>query len=238
MDTFLEIIQAVQDDNTIGDESSLFPLTTVKLAVNRAYRNKVVPLFKWPQTEDAKLTDSIANHEYYDYPDNWRPNSIWKLVVDGVDYSDPLAFRDYQYEKDNDYPSGKQKIWSNKGLRYFIAPILTTNGNASYPDGNIEIHGQKVPATLVDNGDTTIFSYNMPECNEAIALEAKAILKAKGEELDPSQFASAEAKQLLITAWGKLRQEAAKYEKTLPMFNVPDLFGSNRATRIGNFRRD
>jgi len=231
MDTFVEIIEAVQDDNTIGDESSLFPLATVKRAINRAYINKVSPLFRWPQTEDAKVTDSIANLEYYDYPDWWRPNSIWKLVVNGVDYEEPLAFKDYEYEKEHDFPSRKEKIWSNKALRYFITPTPTADG-----DDNIEIHGQRIPAKLVDDGDCTIFSYNMPELNEAIALEAKAILKAKGEELDPSQFASAEAKQICITAWGKLRQEVAKYEKTLPQFNVPNFFGRNpRGERIGNF---
>ncbi len=233
MDTFLEMIEAVQSDLTIGDESSLMPLATVKLAINRAYVNKVSALFKWPQTEDAKLTSTEANLEYYEYPDQWRPNSIWKLVVDGTDYEDPLAFRDYQYEKDNNYPSGLTKIWANKALKYFIAPVPTTNGT-----NNIEVHGQSIPDKLVSDSDTTIFSYNMPECNEAIVLEATAILKRKGEEKDFGQFVSTEAKQMLVAAWGKLRQEQAKYEKTLPMFNVKDMFGSQSAVssrRIGNF---
>lgn len=233
METFLQIIAAVQDDMTIGDESPFMGLPLVKRAINRAYINKVSNIFKWPQTEDALVTDSQANLEYYDYPDYWRPNSIWKLVVDGVDYEDPIAFRDYQYEKDNNNPSGKLKIWSNKGLRYFIDPTPTTDG-----DGNIEVHGQKIPAELSADGDFTIFSKNMPELNEAIVLEAKAILKAKGEQEDSSQFASSEAKQICITAWGKLREEQAKYEKTLPHFNVPDFFGRRRLTdpnRIGNF---
>lgn len=235
MDTFSDIIQAVQSDNTIGDESSFLDLNTVKLAVNRAYIHKVSALFRWPQTEDAKLTSSEAGLEYYDYPDNWRPNSIWKLVYNGEDFEDPLVFRDYEYEKEHDYPSGKRKIWSNKALRYFIAPTPAVDG-----DKNIEVHGMRIPKKLVDDGDLTIFSLNMPELNEAIALEAKAILKAKGEELEPSQFASAEAKQICITSWGKLRQEMSKYEKTLPQFNVPDFFGRPRGgirsdRRIGNF---
>jgi len=233
METFLEIIQAVQSDLTIGDESSFMDLTTVKLAVNRAYRNKVSAIFRWPQTEDAQETSSIANTEYYDYPDYWRPNSIWKLVVDGIDYEDPLAFRDYKYERDYDYPSGIQKIWANKGLRYFISPTPTTNG-----DFNIEIHGMKIPVKLTADGDLTIFSLNMPELNEAIALEARAILKAKGEEEQSSQFASTEAKQICVTAWSKLRQEQAKYEKRLPQFNVSDMFGKGgSANIIGNFDR-
>lgn len=233
MDTFLELIQAVQSDLTLGDESSFIPLATVKLAINRAYINKVSAIFKWPQTEDAKLTSSESGLEYYDYPDKWRPNSIWKLVVDGTDYEDPLAFRDYEYEKNNDYPSGKTKIWTNKALKYFIAPVPTTNG-----DNNIEVHGQMIPDKLVSDNDLTLFSYNMPECNEAIVMEAVAILKAKGEDMKGSDFISKQAKQILVVAWGKLRQEQAKYEKTLPMFNVGDMFGNQSAVssrRIGNF---
>lgn len=231
MDTFLEIIQAVQSDNTVGDESSFLDLATVKLAINRAYINKVTALFKWPQTEDAKTTDSIANGEYYDYPQRWRPNSIWKLVYNGEDWEDPLAFRDYEYEKEHDYPAGKQKVWSNKALRFFMSPAPTANGT-----DNIEIHGHFVPEKLVADGDLTIFSYNMPEINEAIALEAKAILKAKGEETDPMQFASAEAKAICARSFKQLTQDMSKYEKTLPQFNVPDFFGRPRTRdRIGNF---
>lgn len=238
METFEDIIQEVQSDMTIGDESSFMGLATVKGKINRAYINKVAALFTWPQTEDAKLTHSIANQEYYDYPDYWRPNSIWKLVVDGVDFEDPLVFRDYQFEVDNDYPSGWTKIWANKGLRYFIRPVPTTNGNSTYPDGNIEIHGHKIPAKLVDDGDLTIFSLNMPELNEAIALEAKAMLKSKGEEDQAGQFASVEAKGIAANAWKQLTQEIAKYEKTLPQFNVPNLFGKGgSANIIGNFDR-
>lgn len=233
MDTFLELIQAVQSDLTLGDESSFMPLATVKLAINRAYINKVSAIFKWPQTEDAKLTSTESGLEYYEYPDKWRPNSIWKLVVDGTDYEDPLAFRDYEYEKNNDYPSGKTKIWANKALKYFIAPVPTANG-----DNNIEVHGQMIPDKLVSDNDLTLFSYNMPECNEAIVMEAVAILKAKGEDNGGSDFISKQAKQILVVAWGKIRQEMAKYEKTLPMFNVGDMFGRQSAVssrRIGNF---
>lgn len=231
-ETFLELIQSVQSDLTIGDESSFIPLDTVKRAVNRAYVNKVSAIFKWPQTEDAKETSTKENREYYDYPDRWRPNSIWKLLVDGIDYGKPLIFVDYQDEIENSYPSGYTKIWSNKALRFFIRPIPTSNGSF-----NIEVHGQRIPTRLVSNGDMTIFSLNMPELNEAIVLEAKAILKSKGEEENSSEFASTEAKQICITAWKKLQTEQAKYQRTQPQFIVRDFFGNGggNSANIGNF---
>lgn len=77
----------------------------------------------------------------------------------------------------------------------------------------------------------------MPECNEAIVLEAVAILKAKGEDANSSQFRSAQAKEILAMAWSKIRQNQMKYENTTPMFNIPDYFSQRgrRDTNIGNF---
>ncbi len=230
MNTFLELQQEVQSDLTIGSESSLFPLATVKRAINRAYI-KAGGLFLWPETEDAKKTSSVASQEYYDYPNNWRPDSIWKLVVDNQDYGDPLAFKDYLYEKENDIPSGESYLWSSQWRRYFIYPTPTTDG-----DFNISVWGQKTVDALSSDSDLTIWSYSMPECNEAIILEATAILKSKGEEEKAGEFRSTEAKQILIVAWGKIRQNQAKYMKTLPFFDVTDMFGqANTKQRIGNF---
>ena len=230
MNTFLELQTEVQSDLTIGSESSLFPLATVKRAINRAYI-KAGGLFLWPETEDAKKTSSVASQEYYDYPNNWRPDSIWKLVVDNQDYGDPLAFKDYLYEKENDIPSGESYLWSSQWRRYFIYPTPATDG-----DFNISVWGQKTVDALSSDSDTTIWSYSMPECNEAIILEAAAILKSKGEEEKAGEFRSTEAKQILIVAWGKIRQNQAKYMKTLPFFDVTDMFGqANTKQRIGNF---
>lgn len=230
MDLFSELISTVQSDLTIGDETSLYTPTTVKLALNRAYR-KVGGLFRWPELEDAKKTSTVIDQEYYDYPNNWRPDSVWKLKVDGEDYGDPLTFPDYLYEKEEEFPSGLQKAWANQWRRFFIYPTPTTNGN-----NNICVWGQKVVETLVDNSDVTIFSYSMPEVNEAIVLEAGAILKSKGELEDRGAFRSAEAKQIVIVAWGKIRQEQAKHEKTRPFWDVPDYFGRPKTkTTIGNF---
>jgi hypothetical protein len=234
MDLFSDFIQAVQDDLTIDNDSPLFPLALVKRAINRAY-NKAGGLFRWPETEDAKKTSTQENIEYYDYPEDWRPDSIWKLTVDDVDYGDPIAFKDYLYEKENDIPSGLQKMWANQWRRYFIYPTPTSAG-----DYNISVWGQKVVEEMEDDNDETIFSYSMPECNEAIVLEAVAILKSKGEEEKSSTFRSTEAKNILALAWKRIKEEQAKIEKTTPFLDVPDYFGrgtklKSDVERIGNF---
>ena len=232
MDYFSDLINAVQTDLTIGNESTMYPLAAVKLAIVRAYR-KAGGFYRWPETEDAKKTSSVVNQEYYDYPQNWRPDSAWKLSVDGTDYGDPLVFKDYLYEKENSFPSQLKLAWSSQWRRIFIYPTPTVDGN-----NNIVIWGQKIVDALVNDTDTTIFSFSMPECNDAIAIEATAILKAKGSDMSTEQFKSMEAKQILTVAWNKVRQDQTKYEKTTPMFEIPDFFPQRRIrdrNTIGNF---
>lgn len=229
MDLFSEIQTSVYSDLTANSDSSLFPLTTVKSAINRAYR-KAGGLFKWPSLEDAKESTTQASQEYYDYPQKWRPDSMWKLVVNSEDYSDPLVFKDYLYEKEEDIPSGADLLWSTQWRRFFIYPTPTVAGLV------IAAWGYKTVDTLTADGDVTIFSYSMSECNEALALEAGAILRAKGESDNAAMFRSSEAKQILSVAWQKVRQEQMKYEKTMPFFNAGDMFGgTNSKNLIGKF---
>ena len=228
MVTFANIVEAVQDDLTIGDESTLYAPALIKRAINRAYR-KAAGLFPWPELQDAKKTSTQVDQEYYDYPQNWRSNSIWKLTLLDSDGNDerygedpdgsPLSFDDYLNWKE-DYPDSTDKKWGNQWRRYFIWPIPTTAGT-----NNIHVWGIKVPSSLSEDADTTIFTYSTPEANEAIELEAVAILKSKTDDDKSAQFKSTEAKQILAVAWGKIRAENAKYEKVYPFFDVPNFFG-------------
>ena len=238
MDLFSEIIQAVQDDLTVGDESSLYPLALVKRAVNRSYR-KSSALFNWPDLENAKTTSSVINQEYYDYPREFRADSIWRIEMDDNQYGEepdgsPMDWHDYRvFRADSDNDNSTEKKWATQRRRYFIFPVPTTNGS-----NNISVWGQRIPDALAADADVTIFSYSMPEGNEAIILEAVAILKSKGENEKAGQFRSTEAKQLLIVAWGKIQKEQAKYEKVLPFFDVPNYYGDGKQetkNKIGRF---
>lgn len=221
MDTLANMRTAVQNDLTVGDESTLYSPTTIDLAINRAYR-KAAALFPWGELQDAKTTTAENSNTYYDYPQNWRTRSIWKVVVDGVRYGEepdgsPLSFDDYLNWKE-DYPDDTSKKWANQERRYFLTPT-PTNGVT------ICIWGIKNVTALSDAEPTTVFSYSTPEVNEAIVLEAGAILKSKGEQNDSAEFKSLEAKQILSVSWAKIRAENAKYEKNQPFFYVPNFFG-------------
>jgi hypothetical protein len=240
MDTLSDMITAVQTDLTVDGLSTMYTPAVVTLGINRAYR-KCAAFFRWPQTEDSVTTSTLANQEYYDYPQNWRPSSVWKLKVGGVDFGTPLLFKDYLYEKENSIPSGRQQLWSNQWMRYFMYPTPTTNGN-----NDITVWGIKFVDKLVNPLDTTIFSYNMSECNEAVCLEALAILKNKGDLVQPvmrsyiggTLLLSIEAQNILRNSWGKIQEEQQKYQKTLPMFDVPDMFGKRNTVKdiIGDFK--
>lgn len=224
--------QALQDDLTIGNESSLFTPAIRLRAIMRAYR-KIGGLFRWPDLSDALTTSTELNTEYYKTPDNWRPQSAWKLTINDVDYGDPVAFKDYLFEKENNIPSGKTKLWTTFGKKFFVYPTPTAHGS-----NDITIWGQENVNNMTEDGDTTIFSYSQTEVNEAIVLEAGAILKAKGGDMKEGQFLSAEAKQIVSIAWNEIKRQMAKYEKTIPFFEVPDFFPEGRTvsnTNIGNF---
>ena len=233
METLAELRAAVQSDLNVGDESSLYSTTAIDLAINRAYR-KAGALFPWPSLMDALKTTTQIDQEYYDYPKTWRSNSIWKLEVDGDRYGEepdgsPLSYDDYLNWRE-DEPNSTDKKWANQWRRYFISPVPTV------ADLVICIWGIENVVTLSLDASETIFSYSMPEGNEAVVLEAVAILKSKGEQEKSGEFRSIEAKQILAVAWGKIRTENAKYEKNQPFFNVPDYFsGNGSATKIGDF---
>lgn len=237
MNTLSDFRTEVQSALNVGDNSSLFTPTVIDRVLNRAYI-KCARLFRWPQLEDAKLTTTQANIEYYDLPDGWSPDSMYKLQI-GTDYYgdepdfSPMAFQDYlNWKADDDNEDSTEKKWAVHGNQYFIYPTPTASALV------ISIWGQKnvTEMTVADDDATTIFSENMPECNEAIVLEAIAMLKKKGESDKVGELFSAEAKGILSVAFNKIKQESAKEEKEQPMLEVTDMFGKASVTdTIGRF---
>lgn len=238
MDSFSEMQTALKSDLNVSNNSSLFPTATLKLALNRAYI-KAGRLFRWPQLEDALKTTTQANWYYYDAPRNWSPDSMWRVEVNdevygeepdhsAMDYHD---FLDWRADEDNENSTDLK--WATQWLRFFIYPTPTVAGL------QICVWGQKNVSQLVNDSDTTIFSYNSPEGNEAIVMEAREILKLKGEDdkaKNNELMLSPKALGTLTTMYNKIRQETAKVEKTQPFFHVTDMFGrGNSRNLIGRF---
>jgi hypothetical protein len=64
MDNLGDMRQAIEDDLTIGSESTLFTTDLVNRVINRAYR-KAAALYRWPSLEDAKKTSTQENQELF-----------------------------------------------------------------------------------------------------------------------------------------------------------------------------
>jgi len=181
------------------------------------------------------MTDTEINQDYYDLPDAWSPDSAYRLEIDGDRYGEdpdgsPLTFKDFLIFKE-DNPNSTLKKWAVHGHQFFVTPTPIVKGAS-----NISIWGQKIIDKLTTPASETIFSKNMPECNEAIVLEAVAILKKKGEAEESGQMLSGEAKQILIVAFDKIKKEQAKYEKSQPFLEVSDMFGPGAIKqKTGNF---
>ncbi len=238
MNTLAEIRRQVQIDLTVGAESSLYSPTTIDAKINSAYI-KVGGLFNWPELTDPKQTSTESGYEYYDFPDTWRTDSMWRLEIGGLQWGElpdgsPMDYNDYlQWRADTANANSTEKKWAVNGRKFFVFPVPTTTGSF-----NMDLWGQKNVTTLSLDDDTTIFSNSMPEGNEAIRLETVAILKAKGDEEQKGQFRSIEAMTMLTNAWNRNKANRAVYEKTNALFSVPDLFGNgvqSSRDRIGNF---
>jgi hypothetical protein len=79
---------------------------------------------RWKFLEKAKWTYSTANREYYDYPDDFKANSIYYMEVDGKEYIEK-SWDDYQAFK---AAGSTDKIFANHNEFYFINPIPKVSG--------------------------------------------------------------------------------------------------------------
>lgn len=238
METQAEIRQAVQDDLSAATNSTFYSPTLIDRTIGRVYM-KVTSLWRWPQLQDALYTTTQSGINYYDAPDTWRPQSIWRLEINNERYGEspdgsPISFQDFLSWKEDNATSTKKR-WAMQWRRFFVSPTPTSSSL------ELAVWGQKNAAALTVGVDaaTTIFSENMPECNEAIALEVAAVLRLKGERPSDKQLLSQEANAIFLVAFNKWTKDTAKQEKTEPFLNVPDFFGrQNSSYNIGNFDVD
>ena len=212
----------------VADNSTLYPSARLTMLIQNAYR-WAKSLVIWNDLVNARKTGTKVDHEYYDYPAEFRSESIIRLEVDGEVY-ERKNFEDYLDYKDNNANTTK-KMFASFSRRYFINPTPTLAG--SY---NIHVWGAIEGDQLDSSSSTTIFSYGNEEGNEAIIQKAFAVAIGRA---DP-QLAKSETQEATVTLLRlhQLEQGRTQRNKRLdhPMFNVPDYFGgSQNSTTIGNW---
>lgn len=186
-------------------------------------------LYVWNELVRGRRTSTVASQEYYDYPGDFRSETIIRVEIDDLEY-DRKNFEDYLDFK-KEFPNSTDRIFANYGRQYFVFPTPTSNGS-----GNLVVWGAVQHPALSTAETKTIFSDSNEQGNEAIVKKAFSVAIVR-DDTALSKTEEAEA----IAMLGKLRKtqiNSTQRNQRLnhPMFQVPDYnAGRGSASAIGNF---
>jgi hypothetical protein len=228
MDTREDLEQELLSQLMAADNSSIYPAARLTQLIKNAYK-WATNLFIWNDLVRAKCTGTIAGNDYYDYPAEFRSDTIIRVEIDGEPY-DQINFEDFlQFRKDE--PNSTEKLFANFGRQLFIFPTPTVTG-----DGNMDLWGAIQADDLVNSSTVSIFSGNKDSANESVVRKAFSVaVKRTDSALAKTEEngATAELSRLnQVEVKGRQRQK----RKAHPMLNVPDFFAQS-GSAIGNFFR-
>lgn len=177
---------------------------------------------KWPFTEEAVYTASRANALYYDYPSNFKSDSISRLEIENAEGKmeeyKKIAYQDFMKYITNN-PEGKDKIFSDYKRFYFINPKVPVDGR------EITLWGQERPEKLVADTDKTPFAEGEEAGEEAIIKRALMIALQKAKKYSEASVEREESKEILEQIYMRILEEQVTYQrKDCPFFNVSRLF--------------
>lgn len=222
----VEVIARLQ----VASNSTLYPSTRITTLIQNAYM-WATQLFIWHDLVRAVCTHTTASNEYYDYPSNFRSESIVRMEVDSVEYY-RKNYEDYlAFQRDN--PNSTKKMFSSFGRQFFVHPIPTATGV-----DNLVVWGAIQADALTLSTSVPIFSYNKDEGNEAVIKKALAIALVRS---DVQTAKSEESDAIAILT--KLSNDETKNTQrnkrfNHPMLNVPNYFGNGGATDVGSFNTE
>lgn len=227
--------QAILDDLSIESGDAFFDAggdyALIDRFINRAVKF-IANMYNWQETQRGVKRDSIADQAYYNYPENWKTDSIEYISVDGVKYR-KLLFREWQ-EYVDEYPNDStEKIMADYRRRYFLHPAPTANG-----DKNIKLWGHEIPDDLTTDTDEHPFT-DQSLLEEAIHLYTLGLClrKARGSFFARGRELQGEAVQLAQLAWDNQLSDQADYQsQTAEVFEHTDFLDVEGRTRRGSFR--
>ena len=200
-------------------DSTFFTPTKIKEVAIQSY-NWAVSLYEWPMLETAKVTTTTTGQYYYDYPDGFMTDSVFRVIVDGVKY-DLKNFDDFLDYKHITTGIKDLKISADYGKQIFLYPTPTEDGK------DIIIFGLQNVVEIGDD-DKTIFTDSDIMGNEAVVKRGLGILLAQANLKKEGQAEDAEALAMLANLYSKVLKRKAKYQRLdKAMFEVPDFFEGN-----------
>jgi len=176
---------------------------------------------RWKFLELAKTVDggSVADQEHYDYPDDFKTDSIYYMEVDGDEYL-KKEWMDYQTYKANE---SSDKIFTSHNNYYFIYPVIDEVGLV------IDIWGIVKPTKMTSDEHTTGIPSEFDESVIKLAF-AKCLKKARrtNEALIEENEVLAPANPRVEGSGGTLAQLAAREEDDAPKGYI----GKAKSTRF------
>ena len=160
---------------------------------------------KWPWTEGrVSTTLSLDSNDSMGYPEGWRADSIRICQVGGkryqkLNYEDFLIFREDRSDDD-------ERVFSDFGRRIYINP----NGSS----GTLATWGQYLPGAFDRTNyesETTIFSNNEEEGNEAMVQEMMAYAKLREHKPKETEYHHRRAIEILDKIWEAVGEEQFGY---------------------------
>jgi hypothetical protein len=229
--TNLELQTAVRDDLSISTGDTFYSDAYIQRVVNRGLL-WLANLYNWQQTQIGYKRDSVASQEYYNYPEDAKTDSIWRLDFNGIKY-DRKSFDEYLTYKENYTTGASDKIYTDHRRQFFINPAPTSVAE-------ITVWCHIKPTALSASGDLSPFD-GEAELEEAIIKYASGLAKMKGRG---SYYAlgvadQRDAKSIADAVWKKQKAEQSKYgTKDLEIFEWFDILpvdGSSGNRRRGSF---
>lgn len=198
-----EMQSKLTSDLMVADNSTLFTSTRI-LDLLKSGHLTATSYKDWPDLQRTKITDTTTD-EYYDYPDEFRTDSITDIAINNIAYEKKNYMDFVRYCRDN----ADRLISRVAGL-------------------TLDVSGCIQPEQFSVSVTTTIFSYSDETGNDAIV---KFALADGIKKTNPNLSAQleTEARVLLERIWSHViprKQSEGRLNK--PFFNVPDFFGKNR----------
>lgn len=148
---------------------------------------------RWKFLEKAKLAKTIADHEYYDQPEDFEDNSIYMIKVDGDEY-DVKPWDEYQALKDAESTAKMASLHE----RFFFINPTPIEGSDDY---NVDIYGILKPKKT----DTQPITPS--EFDEPIVRLALATCLQKEKRYDEATAETAGAERILARLEKKMKDK-------------------------------
>ena len=216
--TFLELQTELQNRLSIATTNTFWTTAMIKSWLNQAYR-WTCNYKKWPFTEEAKKTTTVKDQYYYDYPVEFKADSISRLTVvdangDEKSYK-KIRFQDFLNHKEK-HPDSEDKLFSDYRRQYFISPTPDVT------DREITVWGQIKPNKLVNDSDITLFAEGEEMGEEAIIKRALMVALQKAKKYSEAAIEREESRLILEEIFARIQEEQASYRgKDNPLFDIP-----------------